>query len=809
MPSAAAIRFRLLASVLSVLLLVAGFIVGGLWWAMRRSLPQLDGTAALPGLTAPATVTRDALGVPTIRGRTRLDVARALGYVHAQDRFFQMDLLRRRSAGELAELFGRSALPLDREARVHDFRTLARKALALMPADQRALVDAYTAGVNAGLAALRSRPFEYYVLRTKPKPWKPEDTLLVGYTEVLNLQDPQADYERMLYAIQNAYGRTMLDFLVPRGATLDAALDGSTFPEPPIPGPDVIDLRRDQNARAGSPETAGRLAAGDDSRDGFGPGSNAMALAGDRTAGGSAILANDMHLNLRVPNIWYRASLEWGDAGADAAPAHRVTGVTIPGIPIVIAGSNGHVAWGFTNSYADTADIVVVEPSTIDAMLYRNGDTPTLIENRHSIIHIKGGGTVDQDTKWTIWGPVIAEAARKRSLALHWVFDDPSSLNLNLMEMETVKDVRTALALAPHFGIPTQNFVVADRSGAIGWTIAGRLPRRVGYDGRLPAIWAYGDRSWNGYLPAADYPRIISPPAGQIWSANNREVGGEAYRRIGDGGYMSPARARQLRDDLTALKRPARPGDLLAIQLDDRAVLLARWQKLLLATLTPNAVADHRERAELRHLVEQWDERASVGSVAYTLVRRWRQYVAARALGPIFAPCHDSDADFDFHRLDYEQPLWQLLQARPPNFLTPDYLSWNDLLLDAADDVVRWADRQGRPMSHLTWGSRNTARIEHPFSRFLPGPLARLLDMPAVPLPGDRDMPRVQSPTFGASERFVVSPGHEDHGIFEMPGGESGDPLSPYYRAGYEAWVHGKPTPFLPGPTRHTLRLVP
>jgi penicillin amidase len=164
---------------------------------------------------------------------------------------------------------------------------------------------------------------------------------------------------------------------------------------------------------------------------------------------------------------------------------------------------------------------------------------------------------------------------------------------------------------------------------------------------------------------------------------------------------------------------------------------------------------------------------------------------------------------FDYRRLNYEEPLWRLVQERPPNFLTPDYVTWNDLLLAAVDDLLRWTDQQNRPLARLPWGWRNTARIQHPFSRLLPAPLAHLLDMPAEPLPGDHNMPRVQGPAFGASERFVVSPGHEAEGIFHMPGGQSGNPLSPFYRAGHEAWVRGEPTPFLPGPATHTLRLQP
>jgi len=832
MSSAVAIRVRLLASVLSLLVIGAALAAGACWWLTRRSLPQLDGGAALPGLSAPVTVERDALGVPTLRGATRTDVARALGYLHAQDRFFQMDLLRRRAAGELSEILGKSAVPLDRQVRVHGFRQLAGQALALLPPDQRALAEAYSAGVNAGLAALRARPFEYFVLRVRPQPWAPEDTLLVGYAMVLELQDTEDRYERMVAAIQYRYGRTMLDFLVPQGTEFDAALDGSTHPAPPLPGPEVIDLRRrppgdttDARAAPGWPSLAAA-----EPENGFAVGSNAFALAGRRTANGSALLANDMHLHLGMPNIWYRASLEWSEelpgpksqvptqnpepktqnlAAAGRRGPRHVTGVTLPGTPLVIAGSNGHLAWGFTNSYADTADLVIVEPSGSDGLFYRDGNDVALLAERHETIRVKGGDSVDVVVPWTIWGPVIGEAEHRRSLALHWVFDDPATLNLGLQALETAADVPTALALAPGFGLPAQNLIVADAGGAIGWTVAGRLPRRVGYDGRLPAVWSYGDRRWNGYLPAAEYPRVVSPLSGQLWSANNRPVGGSDLAKLGDGGYASAARARQIRDDLTAITAPARPGDLLAVQLDDHARLLERWQKLLLAALSPDSIAAKRDRAELRHWVERWDGRASRESVAYLLVRRWRDAVANRALSPIFAPCRDFDEAFDYHRLNYEEPLWRLVHDRPANLLDASYPDWDDLLLAAADDVLHWAEQQGRPLARLTWGWHNTARIEHPFSRFLPSFLRRLLDLPAEPLAGDHDMPRVQGPSFGASERLVVSPGHEDEGIFHMPGGQSGNPLSPFYRAGSEAWARGDSTPFLPGPAVHTLRLQP
>ena len=228
-------RFRLLASTLSVLVLLAAVAVGWFYREMRASLPRLDGTAALPGLSANVTVARDALGVPWVRGASRADVARALGYLHAQDRFFQMDLLRRRGAGELAELFGKAALPLDQSTRVHGFRQLAEKVYARIAPAERALLENYTAGVNAGLAALSQKPFEYLVLRTTPRPWRPEDSILVIYAMTLDLQDSTGAYELSLATLRDQLGFAGVAFFAPVSTPDDAALDGTTAALAPLP----------------------------------------------------------------------------------------------------------------------------------------------------------------------------------------------------------------------------------------------------------------------------------------------------------------------------------------------------------------------------------------------------------------------------------------------------------------------------------------------------------------------------------------------------------------------------------------------
>lgn len=799
----AAKRLRLLASSISVLLLLALLVAGWLYWRFRASLPALEGTFSRTGVSAPVTITRDAAGVPTIRGRTRADVARALGWLHAQERYFQMDLLRRTAAGELAELFGARAVPRDKAHRLHRFRQVARESFRQAGAPERAIVEAYTAGVNAGLAALGDHPFEYIVLRATPQPWTPEDTFLVAFAMWLDLQDETGGYERSLKALRDTLGEPAVAFFAPIATPDDAALDGSHAPLAPIPGPRVINLRQRRTA-ALPPLQGDAFAEFVASVDPVTPGSNAVALAGARTAGGGALLASDMHLSHGVPNIWYRAALEFGD--------RRVVGVTLPGAPAVVVGSNGDIAWGFTVAYTDTVDLVEVGVNSISRQLYTapGHDTMIQMEKVQEIIRVKGGDPVTLEFSATVWGPIVGTSDYERPLALRWVAHDPQATNLELLALEEARTVEAALAIAPRIGVPALNLTLADRHGDIAWTIAGRLPKRVGFDGRLPVSWSFGDRRWDGYLTGTEIPVVRggeSAVPGMIWSANQRHIGGAALARLGDGAYRRAARAAQLRDAAAAVPQ-ARPADLLAVQLDDRALFLSRWHGLLLRTLTPAATAAGKERAALRAAAEKWAGRASAEEVSYRLVREFRLAVLARLLRPLFAPCVEEYPEFDWRDFQIEPAVWALLEQRPEHFLPQPFATWEDLLLAACDDVIQALDQQGLTPARAAWGAYNTARIRHPFSHASPW-LSRWLDMPAVPLPGGDDMPRAQSRTNGASERLIVSPGRENEGLFHMPGGQSGHPLSPHYRAGFDAWARGTPTPLLPGPTAHTLSLQP
>jgi penicillin amidase len=827
---------RLALSMLLVALVLAS--AGGLWVhaRLRASLPRESGSWAAPGLGAAVEVERDAQGVPTVRAASEVDAAEALGFLHAQERFFQMDLLRRLAAGELAELMGGSLVPVDRDHRLHRCRAVAEASLRRAGPRERALVEAYTRGVNAGLAALGEMPPEYLLLRAAPARWQAADSYLAVLAMFFSLNDSHGTEEARLGEMRARLPAPLFDFLEPQGTEWDAPLLGDALPVPPIPGPEVLDLRRRAALLPAAGSTSGTtlpfLPIPADSDWGLAEdiqgltGSNNWAVSGAHTADGHALLANDMHLGLGLPNIWYRAALRWRAADGSA---RQMTGVTLPGTPGVTVGSNGHVAWGFTNSYGDYGDLVDLEadPSRPDDPdVYKTPNGPRHLEHRREVIHVHGGQDVEMDVEETLWGPLLpagepdrrpgegAPSAHPRQRrALAWIAHDPAAVNLVAFALVDARTVEEAIEAAHGAGIPPQNFTVVDDHGHIGWTIMGRIPRRVGFDGRTPTSWADGSHRWDGWLTSPEVPKVIDPPAGRIWTANARTVGGELLARLGDGGYNLGARARQIRDDLLALEA-ATPRDLLAVQLDDRALFLTHWHDLLLATLDPEKARGEGFRGELRALVAgNWDGHAGVASAGYRAVRAFRDEVATKvfaSLVPDAAPAGGLAAPQEPRLVpgrQFEGPLWRLVSERPPHLLDPHFRTWDDFLLAAADTVAATTiGPQG--MAARTWGERNTLVMHHPLSRAAPF-LGRWLDLAPRQLPGDRDMPRVQSPAAGASERLVVSPGQEEKGLFEMPGGESGHFLSPHYGDGERAWERGDPTPFLPGPAVATLRLVP
>lgn len=772
----------------------------GAWGLLRASMPVLAGEHELAGLQKPVVVERDDLGVPTLRASNLNDLARATGYVHAQDRFFQMDLLRRSAAGEMSVLFGKRALNFDRSRRLHRLRHVAAEIIARSSPDQRDLIRAYVDGVNAGVDALSARPFEYLLLRTTPQPWRDEDTVLVALAMYLDLHDENAHQDAERGRLARVLPAQMVDFIYPAGSQWDAPIEGPAFAPDPPPAARVYDLRAIAMSvpRPEWPEPTAGLAISDDDHL---SGSSNWALAGGRTANGRALLANDMHLGLRVPAVWYRARLII--AGGTEASLNA-TGVTLPGTPLMIAGSNGHIAWGLTNSYGDWSDRVILEMDPADSNRYRTPDGWRDIEIVDEIIEVRGSKPVTEPIRQSIWGPVVQTESGPQ--AVLWLAHSPDATNFELLRMAYAIRVSDALRIAPDIGIPPQNLVVVDHQGNIGWTIAGRIPLRRGYDPLLPSAWVTDGVGWVGWLGATQYPRVLNPDSGQIWTANARVVGPPDLALLGDGGYALGARATQIRDDLDPLI-DATPADFLAIQLDDRALFLGRWRDLALRLLDDTGSSDDR-RARAGVRLEQWTGRAGVDSDGYLIVREFRQAVTARTKSFLVFEARLRDPDYE-PRLNrrFEAALWQLITDQPIHFLDPDYGSWDRFLQATLDEVLARLD-PGNNGEFETWGQHNVASITHPMASSIPV-LGRELNMPAIALPGDTYMPRVQARSFGASERFAVAPGAEDQAYFELPGGQSGHPLSPFYRSEFEAWARGEPTPFLPGERRYELRLVP
>jgi penicillin G amidase len=799
-----ALRFGALTAVVLAGVAIVAVLAG--WLVLRASLPSLDGHAVRTGVHAEVRVSRDAAGVPTITAQNRSDLAFALGYLHAQDRFFQMDLLRRAAAGELAALLGPALLPADRELRRHRFRDVAERAVASLDAPSRALLDAYANGANAGLSALRARPFEYWLLRAEPKPWNAVDTVLCAHAMFLQLQDSTGHLQLQRGLLRATLPEALWRFIEAGAPEWDAAIDGSHGEPPRIPTPDEIDLRSLGVLPVTPPETL------EHSPDPAG--SNNWAVAGSRTADGAALVANDMHLGLRVPNVWYRARLvESSTKASDAAEGFDAVGLTLPGVPSLVVGSNGHIAWGFTNSYGEFAKVIRLVPVPGDPDAYAIAGGTRKLRYVDEIIEVKGAPSEHLKVALTPWGPVMGTDWQNRPYALDWVAHDPAAVNMNLLAFEHIHSAAEALRAAGDLGIPGQNILVGDAEGHIGWSIAGRLPRHSDAPPVVPQLSTDPVVGFEGWLAPAERPQMLDPAEGLLWSANARVVGGEAASRIGADGLDRGARAAQIHADLEAALPPLAPLASLRIQLDDRAAFLERWRTLLGRVIERARDRGDPSAAAAQEVLARWSGHAAPDDAAFRLTHAFRHEVETRVFYMLIAPARLEHRDFGFEiSPEFEGPLWRLLEARPAHLLAAAYADWDTLLYEAllaSERLPPECASERRDLASCTWGRVNAVRVAHPLSAALPL-LGRFLDMPTVTPPGaHHDMPRIQGTDFGASERFSVSPGHERDAYLHMPGGESGHPLSPFYRAGFEAWVEGRPTPLLPGPAMHELVLMP
>ncbi len=777
----------------------------------------------IPALEAPVSIAFDDRGIPAVEAASRLDAFAAEGFVHARDRFFQMDLMRRNAAGELAALLGSAVVDRDLEARPRRFRALAKRILANLSAEDRILLEQYASGVNAAIAAMRTPP-EYALLGWPPAPWLPEDSVLVSLS-MHSMLARSADLERGWHDWRECLGEAMFEFLLCPTSRFEALLiedfesHGVDRPAP-IPGPDAIDLRA--SAEAPRPHLAASIDFEVDRAPT--PGSNAFAVSGLLTADGRAILANDPHLALSMPAIWYRLSLEW--------PGGELTGLSLPGLPGVVIGSNGRVAWGFTNLTGDFEDWILVEtkPGDDGRYLVPGGSEPfgEMVER----IEVRGGKPQDLVLRTTRWGPVLGEDRLGRPLVLRAAIDDPAATNLAILDLHAARSIDDAMATLARWRNAPQNALVADDSGRIGWVVTGFLPDREGADGRTARSLAEGGDVWIGPLEESRRPRIADPASGFLFSANARPVPLSWASQLGSQ-WAEPTRAHRIR----ALLERGNGADgfdepsMLAIQLDTTVESLEPWRDLVLETVPTNATGS---LAALREIAEGWNGRADEFERGPVVLEAVRRRVIESMLAPILAAasarCAEAPPSQRF-RVVSDEPWLRLLEARPDHFLPRRHRTWDDFLLAQIREAAaspelrlagevaapeRDAPRSGRrpgtergrergrgpspaaradeappcPECCPTWGERNEIRMRHPVSIAMPL-LSRGYDIPAHPQPGHPDAIRVATPGFGASARLVVSPGREDLAILQTPGGQSGDPSSPHYRDLHEAWRDG------------------
>lgn len=780
------------------------------WMWLRSSLPRQSGELAIAGLQAPVTIERDHLAVPRIVAQSFEDAARAQGFIHAQERFFQMDMSRRAAAGELSAIVGPLTLNMDREARAFRFRKVAREALKNLTDEQRKVVDAYTQGVNAGLADLAARPPEYLALRADPEPWAPEDCFLTILT-MFRFLNYTAQWEPIATVLNEALGGEVAAFLTPEVTRWDAPqlvtdepAERAAMQPMPVPGPDLINLRAATiPPRSRAPQSATLTFAA--LREALVPegatlGSNNWAVSAARSKHNAAMVANDMHLGLTIPNTWFRVQLEW--------PNRRAVGVSLPGAPGLVAGSTNDLAWGYTNVEADVQDHVVIELNPDDKNQYRTPDGWATFGDDVEHLGVRARRESEElHVRTTIWGPIVGHDHKSRPIALRWTALDPDKLNLAVLDMLLARNVDEGVAVAQRMSIPAQNVVMADASGRIAWTLAGWLPARVGFDGKRSISWASAPDGaelprWSGQLAPALRPTIIDPPSGAIWTANGRTAGFPQSRLVGT--TFSPSDRASRIGELLAAADAFDEASLHAIALDTRVRPLDLWKTVFLdATANaPDPLVTHA-----RALVELWNGHADPDQHGYRILRAFRREVSTPIFDAVEALCADVQTNLQYAWPLSDEPLTRILESRAPNWLPPgDWSDWPSFLAHAARSAVQRVDANGgieRP-----WGEINRLNVGHLLARDIPL-VSGWLALPDDPLPGSGETVRAQGRTFGASERFVVSPARLEHALFSMPAGQSGHFLSPHYRDGHAAWAQGQTNTLLAGPAVHTLRLIP
>lgn len=750
------------------------------------------------GLTQPVKVVLDQYGIPNIEAESRLDGFRALGYVTANNRLFQMDLMRRHSAGRLAEIFGENIVSVDKAQRILGFANVAMEIAYHLPKSQKDALRAYADGVNSAIDHMSVLPFEFLLLDYQPERWRVEDSLLIVLNMFQTLSNSE-DEERMLTVMKRALPAEIFSFLTPMTDQYTQSLLGESElsdNDYEVPTEAIISLLEAEPPVEAQTDFVklGKLTAG----------SNAWAVAGTRTKDGRAILANDMHLDITVPTIWFRCRLNYEN--------HDIAGVSLPGTPLIISGASTHLAWGMTALDADVLDLVMIHVNPKDDQQYLTEEGWKSFEVKRETIQVKGGAAHVLDIKTTMWGPVAQKSLLHHPVAIHWTALDSVTVNLGLLEVYEAKTLEQGVAFMNNTGGPPLNAILTDRNGRIAWTMLGRIPIRQGFDGLTSYYWTDESIAWGHYITPNQLPRIIDPDSGVVINANNRSVD-KHYPFVIGHAYANGYRAYRIAELLQAWN-VVDEQKMLQLQLDTQVGMYGFYRDIALNVLNTDLLVLRPELQELRDYLINWNGKADSDSLGLAALIEFRKKLAKVLFEPLLSTCRVIDDGFEYSWAHMDIPLQALLREKNTQLLaklTRQFDSnWNTFLLSTLEQATSGLVKQYsvKSLKQLTWGKVNRAHFVHPLSQGIPG--ARfLLDFPKDVLSGCDYCVKVNSPSFGATQRLVISPAHWQDGILHMPGGQSGHPLSNYYKNQHLHWISGQSIPFVSNNNVHNLMLVP
>lgn len=783
-------------------------VIWWLYWIARSPLPQLDGSVAVPGLSAKVRVIRDGHGVPTIEASTLEDLFFAQGYVTAQDRLWQMDMMRRAAAGELSEVIGDATLKMDREQRILGLRPAAESAEKNIPAKDLPYFDAYARGVNAFLESHRDRlSLEFRLMKYQPRPWTVTDSLLVGARMVQDLNH---------YSNPPALTREKILAKLGPELTADLYVNSSWRDRPPTearriddePAAKSTDDDDDEDEEV-QPEGSGKLISSEDSTQphmahafssqeaySFRPGSNDWVVSGQHTVSGKPLLSNDMHLDHQMPNLWFAAHLKSGN--------FDVAGVTLPGVPFVIVGHNQRIGWGFTNVGPTVEDDFIEEFNPQGQ--YKTPAGWVDAQHRPETIHVKGNPDVTFDVITTRHGPIVTELlpGETRKIALRWTLQDGEGLVF--FDVNTAQNWDEFRKAFSNFVAPGQNVMYGDIDGHIGYQATGRVPIRAAGDGSLPVNGSDDAHEWKGWIPFDEMPRVYDPPGGILATANGR-IAPNDYKYSISTEWDAPWRTDRIYRVLESGKKFA-PADMLALQMDVSSTYDRFCADKFVYAVDHAANASSRAK-QAAEILRDWDGRMSADSAAPTIETKARQELVRLLLEPKLGAAQDGAKLGTLSWSSYHwamSSVWleSVLTKQPARWLPPGYSDYESLLTAAVENSVQTAkvvlnnsasssskvSLAPADLNQWTWGKNYPVDINHLVLSQLPL-IGRFTGPGLHPLSGNNYTVKAVGREFGPSERLTWNFANFDESTLNLVTGESGIFLSPYYMDQWTAWYGG------------------